>query len=135
MSEIEYLTSDTILEIHEDQIAVYGGSPGIRDFGMLESAVFRPQSGYYKDVIEEAAALWESLSGNHPCIDGNKRTAVAATYTFLKINGYEASNEAWAAAVDFICGLYEANLFRFDRIEPWLRENVRRVNKRLGDGV
>ena len=127
MSEIEYLTSDTILEIHDDQITVYGGSSGIRDFGMLESAVFRPQSGYYKDLIEEAAALWESLSGNHPFIDGNKRTAVAATYTFLKMNGYEAIDEAWAASVDFVSGLYEANEFRFDKIEPWLRENVHPV--------
>jgi len=127
MSEIEYLTSDTILEIHDDQITVYGGSSGIRDFGMLESAVFRPQSGYYKDLIEEAAALWESLSGNHPFVDGNKRTAVAATYTFLKMNGYEASNEAWAASVDFVSGLYEANEFRFDKIEPWLRANVHPV--------
>src|SRR5579863_5602707 len=133
MSEIEYLTSNTILEIHEDQIAVYGGVPGVRDLGMLESAVFRPQSGYYNDLIEEAAALWESLSGNHPFVDGNKRTAVAATYTFLKINGYEARDEAWAAAVDFISGLYEANQFRFDRIEPWLRENVHAVNRGLDD--
>jgi death-on-curing protein len=124
MREIEYLTSDTILEIHDDQITVYGGSSGIRDFGMLESAVFRPQSGYYKDLIEEAAALWESLSGNHPFVDGNKRTAVAATYTFLKMHGYEASDEAWAASVDFVSGLYETNEFRFDKIEPWLRENV-----------
>jgi len=127
MSEIEYLTSHTILEIHEDQIAVYGGAPGVRDLGMLESAVFRPQSGYYRDVIEEAAALWESLSGNHPFVDGNKRTAVAAMYTFLKINGYEASSEAWATAVEFVSGLYESNQFRFDRIEPWLRENFLRL--------
>jgi death-on-curing protein len=127
MSEIEYLTSDTILEIHDDQITVYGGSPGVRDLGMLESAVFRPQSGYYRDLIEEAAALWESLSGNHPFIDGNKRTAVAAAYTFLKINGYEASPGAWAAAVDFVSGLYETNTFRFDKIEPWLRANVHPV--------
>ena len=127
MSETEYLTSDTILKIHDDQITVYGGLAGVRDLGMLESAVYRPQSGYYKDLIEEAAALWESLSGNHPFVDGNKRTAVAATYTFLKINGYEASPEAWAAAVDFVSGLYEANAFRFDKIEPWLRANMHPV--------
>jgi death-on-curing protein len=124
MNETEYLTSETILDIHEDQITVYGGSSGIRDLGMLESAVFRPQSGYYKDLIEEAAALWESLSQNHPFVDGNKRTAVAAAYTFLKINGYEASSQAWADAVEFVSGLYQANVFRFDKIEPWLRANV-----------
>src|ERR1700733_12469703 len=127
MSETEYLTSDTILEIHDDQITVYGGLAGVRDLGMLGSAVYRPQSGYYKDLIEEAAALWESLSGNHPFIDGNKRTAVAATYTFLKINGYEVSREDWAASVDFVSGLYDANEFRFEKIEPWLRKNVQPV--------
>ena len=127
MSETEYLTSEEVLAIHDDQITVYGGSSGIRDPGMLESALFRPQSGYYNNLIEEAAALWESLSQNHPFIDGNKRTAVAATYTFLKINGYEASTEAWAAAVGFVSALYEANEFKFEKLEPWLRENAEPV--------
>ena len=83
----DYLTVAEVLAIHEDQIARYGGSPGIRDRGLLEAALFRPQTGYYTDLLEEAAALWESLSQNHPFMDGNKRTAFAATYTFLAING------------------------------------------------
>ena len=70
-----------------------------------------------------AAALWESFLQNHPFIDGNKRAA--ATYTFLKINGYEASTEAWTAAVGFLSALYEANEFRFEKLEPWLRENAK----------
>lgn len=57
--------------IHEDQIARYGGSAGMRDRGLLEAALYRPQTGYYADLIEEAAALWESLAQNHPFIDGN----------------------------------------------------------------
>ena len=65
----------------------YGGSPGVRDRGLLEGALFRPQTGYYSSLIEEAAALWESLSQNHPFVDGNKRTAFATAYTFLVING------------------------------------------------
>jgi len=65
----------------------YGGSQGVRDYGLLEAALYRPQTGYYAGLIEEAAALWESLAQNHPFIDGNKRTAFAATYTFLAING------------------------------------------------
>ena len=60
---------------------------GIRDPGLLEAALFRPQTEHYPSLIDEAAALWESLSQNHPFVDGNKRTAFAATYVFLLING------------------------------------------------
>ena len=83
----DYLTTGDVLSIHQDQIRRCGGAAGVRDQGLLEAAVFRPQSGYYADLIEEAAALWESLSQNHPFFDGNKRTAFAATYTFPRVNG------------------------------------------------
>src|SRR6202051_3950322 len=83
----EYLTIAEVLAMHEDQIKREGGAAGVRDMGALESALYRPQTGYYDDLIGEAAALWESLSQNHPFVDGNKRTAFAATYTFLAING------------------------------------------------
>ena len=83
----DYIRVDDILAIHADQIERYGGGEGIRDPGLLEAALFRPQTGYYPTLIEEAAALWESLSQNHPFVDGNKRMAFAATYVFLaKIN-------------------------------------------------
>jgi death-on-curing protein len=82
----DYLTVVEVLAIHDDQIKRYGGTAGVRDFGLLEAALFRPRTGYYADLIEEAAALWESLSQNHPFVDGNKRTAFAVTYTFLVIN-------------------------------------------------
>ncbi len=78
----DYIRVDDILAIHADQIERYGGGEGIRDPGLLEAALFRPQTGYYRTLIEEAAALWESLSQNHPFVDGNKRTAFAATYVF-----------------------------------------------------
>ena len=65
-----YLTVAEVLAIHEDQIGRYGGSPGVRDPGQLEAALFRPQTGYYPDILAEAAALWESLSQNHPFVDG-----------------------------------------------------------------
>ena len=83
----DYLTVLEVLAIHEDQIDRYGGAAGMRDRGLLEAALYRPQTGYYADLIEEAAALWESLAQNHPFIDGNKRTAFAITYTFLAIMG------------------------------------------------
>ena len=82
----DYLTVAEVMAMHADQIERYGASHGIRDPGLLEAAVFRPQTGYYADAIVEAV-LWESLSQNHPFIDGNKRTAFAATSTFLAING------------------------------------------------
>ena len=119
----DYLTLAEVLAIHADQIQRYGGSEGIRDAGLLEAALFRPQTGYYADLVEEAAALWESLAQNHPFVDGNKRVAFAATHTFLAINGVQLTaspDEAYA----FISGLYEAGTFRFDKLAPWLRRNV-----------
>jgi death on curing protein len=68
----DYLTVAEVLAVHADLIARYGGSPGVRDRGLLESALYRPQTGYYTDLLEEAAALWESLSQNHPLVDGQQ---------------------------------------------------------------
>ena len=81
--------------------------------GVLESALYRPQTGYYADLVEEAAALWESLAQNHPFIDANKRTAFAATYTFLAINGARLTANA-EDAYAFVSGLHEEGEFRFD---------------------
>lgn len=119
----DYLTRAEVLAMHEDQIKRYGGSHGLRDDGQLEAALFRPQTGYYDDIIAEAAALWESLSQNHPFIDGNKRTAFAAMYTFLAINGVSLSAGA-EETYDFVIGLYERNDFSFERLEPWLRRHT-----------
>jgi death-on-curing protein len=68
-----YLTTGEVLVMHSLLIRQYGGSDGVRDVGLLEAALFRPQTGYYSDIIEEAAALLESLAVNHPFVDGNKR--------------------------------------------------------------
>jgi len=119
----DYLTVAEVLAIHADQIERYGGSRGIRDPGLLEAALYRPQTGYYADLIEEAGALWESLSENHAFIDGNKRTAFAATYTFLAINGARLKAGAEETYV-FVATLYEANQFSFDKVAPWLRSHV-----------
>lgn len=119
----DHLTVIEVLAIHTDQIERYGGTAGVRDPGLLEAALYRPQTGYYADLIEEAAALWESLSQNHPFIDGNKRVAFAVTYTFLTINGGRMTAEADAIHT-FIAGLYETGTFEFDRLAAWLRDNV-----------
>lgn len=78
MAERVCLTVGEVLQIHHQQIEDYGGACGVRDKGLLESAVFRPQVGYYNTIAEEAAALMESLANNHPFLDGNKRIAFAA---------------------------------------------------------
>jgi death on curing protein len=122
----EYLTLIEVLEIHHDQVTRYGGLPGLRDPGALEAALFRPQTGYYADALAQAAALWESLSQNHPFLDGNKRTAFAAMYTFLAINGYALTVGA-DAVFDFISGLHERRGFAFAELEAWLRANTRKA--------
>ena len=91
--------------------------------GLLEAALYRPQTGYYTDLVEEAAALWESLAQNHPFIDGNKRTAFAVTYTFLAINGGRITAGALEAYA-FIIGQHEAGTFNFEQLTKWLRTNV-----------
>ena len=120
----DYLTVADVLAIHADQIATYGGSDGIRDLGQLEAALFRPQTGCYPDIIAEAAALWESLSQNHPFIDGNKRTAFASRFTVLAINNVEitaSADNTWP----FLSGLYESNRLTFEDLDQWLRENTK----------
>ena len=119
----EFLTFIEVLAIHQDQIERYGGSHGVRDPGQLEAALYRPQTGYYAEVLEEAAALWENLGQNHPFVDGNKRTAFAATVTFLTINGIELTADPGATYV-FIAGLYQTNSFGFPQLLAWLRANT-----------
>ena len=120
----DYIRVEDILAIHADQIERYGGGEGIRDPGLLEAALFRPQTRYYPTLIDEAAALWESLSQNHPFVDGNKRTAFAATYVFLAINGLEitATDDE---AQDFVLALYSASRVTFENLRAWLSENTK----------
>lgn len=120
----DYLTRVEVLAMHADQLARYGGSAGLRDPGQLEAALYRPQTGYYADLIEEAAALWESLSQNHPFMDGNKRTAFAAMYTFLVINGWHLTADA-EATHGFLFECYETGSFAFPALVTWLRANAR----------
>lgn len=116
---------DEVLAAHARLIRTFGGVPGVRDLGALEAALARPQTGYYQDVVEEAAALLESLSQNHPFIDGNKRTAIAVTAAFLRINGYYRLQFEDLDAYRFLMNLYEANDFHFARLLPWLRDHTK----------
>ena len=121
-----YPTIEEVLSAHARLILLFGGAPGIRDRGALESALARPQTGYHGDVIEQAAALLESLSQNHPFVDGNKRTAIAVSAAFLRMNGFRLEFDD-LEAFRFLIRLYEQNQFQFEHLAPWLREHARPV--------
>jgi death-on-curing protein len=91
--------------------------------GLIESALLRPQTGYYADLIEEAAALWESLAMNQGFVDGNKHVAYACVELFLQMNGVEISPHN-TAIEKFIYGHLEAGTFRKDVLEAWLHKNT-----------
>jgi death-on-curing protein len=124
MAEWVYLTVGEILQIHHQQIADYGGVHGLRDRALLESAVFRPQIGYYNTIAEEAAALMESLANNHPFLDGNKRVAFAAAHTFLLVNGCDLDVQP-LAAYEFIMQSISRGQFRFGPILEWINDHIR----------
>jgi death-on-curing protein len=129
----EFLTVVEVLALHSILIDEFGGTEGVRDLGALEAAVFRPQTGYYKDPVAEAVALFESLIQNHPFLDGNKRTALAAADVHLRMNGLELAGDSMSH-YDVIIGLMESGDLDFEAVESWLRDNVqdsRRIGREL----
>jgi death-on-curing protein len=119
------LTLDEVLAIHEALIERFGGPPGVRDAGLLESALFRPQTGYYADVAEMAAALFESLVMNRPFVDGNKRLACFATDVFLRLNGWRLRVSP-RRAHSFLARLLEDGRCDYDHLLPWIRRSMNR---------
>ena len=120
---IAFLSRDEALAIHSTLLERFGGPAGVRDYGLLESALYRPQTGHYADLAEMAAALFESLIMNHPFVDGNKRVAFFASDVFLRLNGYKLQVDAYEAH-RFLIGLLENNRCDFDNLLPWIRENA-----------
>lgn len=119
-----YLDMEDVLTLHRVQLERFGGAPGIRDAGLVDAALARPQSGYYEDLMEEAAALWESLTMNHGFMDGKKPIGFAATYVFLRINGVVISASV-ETTLEFVIGLLEAGAFEKSALETWLRRHSR----------
>jgi death-on-curing protein len=119
----EYLTTADTLFFHQQLIERYGGARGVRDVGALESALHRPQTGYYDTLIHEAAALLESLVQNHPFVDGNKRVAFAVVDVFLRINGFTITASSTAIYKRMINQLEEGT-FDIEHLVPWLQEVV-----------
>ena len=125
---MRYLTAEQVLFIHARLIAETGGEHGVRDLGLLLSAVARPQASFdqadlYPDVFTKAAALLESLIGNHPFVDGNKRTGISAAGLFLRQNGYRmrASNQELEA---FTLRVAQGGVSQEDAA-VWFRTNAR----------
>lgn len=115
----QYVSTADALFFHTVLIERYGGSSGVRDVGALEAALHRPQTGYYASIIEEAAALMESLVQNHPFIDGNKRVAFAVVDVFLRINRHRitaASESIFATMMKMM----EDGEFDFEHLSAWL---------------
>jgi death-on-curing protein len=123
---VVFLSRDEVLAIHSTLLERFGGPPGIRDYGLLESALYRPQTGHYADLAEMAAALFESLIMNHPFVDGNKRVAFFATDVFLRLNGFKLQVDAHEAH-RFLIGLLESNQCNFAELLPWIRMHAVKI--------
>jgi death on curing protein len=128
--QVVYLTLEQILVIHQDQIDRYGGSHGIRELALLESAAFRPQSTFsnldlYPELFDKAAALMHSLILNHPFIDGNKRTGSASTLVFLEVNGFrlKVGKDVFLQTVLDI----ESKKMTIEDIAQWLKINSEKI--------
>jgi len=120
----EYVTIADALFFHKQLIERYGGAPGVRDAGALESALHRPQTGYYDTLVHEAAALLESLVQNHPFVDGDKRVAFAVVDVFVRINGHSITADS-KAIYDHIMKLFDERTFDMEHLVPWLQEIIR----------
>ena len=121
-----YPTFVEALALHEQLIDRFGGTAGIRDKGLLQSALARPQSGYYSSLSLEGAALLQSLAQNHAFIDGNKRVAFALTAIFLRMNGYRLivnpDNGEHFLVVEVIQKKSD-----IDAIANWLEKHMKKV--------
>ena len=123
MDRVQFLTLDELLALHERLVERFGGAAGVRDLGLAESALYRPQSGYYDDLVAMAAALFESLLMNHAFVDGNKRVAFFGTDVFLRMNGWRIDVETHEAHGFLISGLERGTIDR-DALDEWLRSVV-----------
>lgn len=123
MKVTKFPTLDEALALHEALLERFGGQAGVRDMGLLESALVRPQSGYYETITMQAAALLQSLAMNHVFVDGNKRMAFALTAIFLDMNGLSLTVGARAGET-FLLKKVIAEHASIDVIAAWLAKHV-----------
>ena len=124
---MKYLTPEQVLFIHSRLVAETGGGHGVRDLGLLESAVARPRATFdskelYPDLFMKAAALMDSLINNHPFVDGNKRTGVTAAGLFLRINGRKLS--ASSKDLEAVTLRVATKDMQIAELATWLRSNT-----------
>lgn len=125
---MNYLTPAQVLAIHDQMIKRFGGSSRIRDLGLVESAVARPQASFdgydlYPTLFEKAGALLQSLLKNHPFVDGNKRTALTSVGIFLAMNGHHLVN-THAEEADFAIRVDNEHL-PLEEIVTWFQKHAR----------
>jgi death-on-curing protein len=125
-SAVKFLSLDEAIAIHERLIDKFGGTAGIRDKGLLESALFRPQTGYYEDLAQMAAALFESLISNHAFVDGNKRVAFFTCDVFLRLNGWKLEVDS-DAGYEFIVGSLEQGMCDYEHLLPWIQQHLQKL--------
>ncbi|MDD2715633.1 MAG: type II toxin-antitoxin system death-on-curing family toxin [Candidatus Wallbacteria bacterium] len=128
MKEILFLTLAEVLDIHRELIEEFGGSPGLRDLGLLESALALPAAGFdatyfHEDIFAMAAAYLFHLCRNHPFLDGNKRTAALAAYAFLGLNGLDLTASP-AAYYNLVMRVAEGKSGK-DKISAFFRKYCR----------
>jgi len=125
VNEIEWLDLDIILDVQAEQLALFGGADGVRDQGLLESAMARPvnKHGYGETSLAALAAAYAfGITRNHPFVDGNKRTAFAAIIVFLGLNGIDflvAPAEATAVMLDLAAGAIDE-----ETLARWISDNL-----------
>ena len=124
---VQFLSLDEVVAIHKRLIEKFGGTPGLGDKGLLESALFRPQTGYYEDLTQMSAALFESLLMNHPFVDGNKRVAFFSSDIFLRLNGWRIQVEA-DAGYSYIVGSLERGECHYENLARWILQHVRKMD-------
>lgn len=123
-----YPTLEEALELHRILLERFGGRDGVRDLGLLQSALGRPQTGYYATLSLQAAALLESLARNHSFTDGNKRMAFALTAIFLRMNGYRLRVDADEGERFLIDDVIQKKV-ALDQIVDWLERYMKDVGK------
>lgn len=116
-----------IIELHTQLLLRFGGKPGVRDLGLLDSALWRPQTGYYETLSLQAAALLQSLALNHPFLDGNKRVAFAATAIFLRMNGFRLKVSADEGERFMLDDVIQSKL-PLEAIATWLEKHAQSVS-------
>lgn len=126
---MKYLTPQQVLAVHDQMVKRFGGSHGVRDLGLIESAVGRPQATFdgndlYENIFDKAGALLQSLLKNHPFVDGNKRTALTSAGIFLKINGYILKNYH-EEEVEFAVSVDNKHL-SVEEISSWLKSHSKK---------